>query len=53
VGTPAEKEVDDGLESLKAVNVNSRRVARWLIECNGVLVETGISDEVGSSRKSR
>jgi hypothetical protein len=52
VSTPAGEEVDDGLESLKAVNVSSRRVVRCLIGCNGVLVKTGISEEVRNSRNS-
>jgi hypothetical protein len=53
VGTPAIEEVDDGPERLKAVNVNSRRVVRWLIGCDGVLVKTGTSEEVRNCRKSR
>jgi hypothetical protein len=53
VSTPAREEVDDGPESLKAFNVNGRRVVRWLIGSDGVLVKTAISEEVGSGRKSR
>jgi hypothetical protein len=53
VGTPAEEENDDGPERLNAFNVNSRSIVRWLIGCNGVLVETGISEEVRNSRNSR
>jgi hypothetical protein len=41
VGTPAGEEVDDGPERLNAFNVNSGRVVRWLIGCNGVLVKQG------------
>jgi hypothetical protein len=52
VGTPAREEDDDGPESWKAVNVNSRRVVMWLIGCDGVLVKTGISEEVRNSRNS-